>query len=155
MLSVDVIITARLLAQLHESEPRQSDLRRSISSAYYALFHGLAEITADRLIGATTIARESIVWARVYRDLSHSEAKKACRLAGQSNSSADLLLFASSFFDLQELRHQADYDPNARFSSSFVADRVDEADQALASLHRVSKSEQLNFITLALGMRRS
>ena len=63
MLSVDLIITARLLAQLHESEPRQSDLRRSISSAYYALFHGLAEITADRLIGATATARESIVWA--------------------------------------------------------------------------------------------
>ena len=71
------------------------------------------------------------------------------------SGSSDLLLFTSSFFDMQELRHQADYDPNARFMHSFVIARVDEAEQALASLQRVAKHEQLDFITLALGMTRS
>jgi predicted DNA-binding protein with PD1-like motif len=56
---------------------------------------------------------------------------------------------------MQELRHQADYDPNARFMHSFVIARVDEAEQVLASLQRVAKHEQLDFITLALGMTRS
>lgn len=71
------------------------------------------------------------------------------------SGSSDLLLFTSSFFDMQELRHQADYDPNIRFMHSFVIARVDEAEQALASLRRVEKHEQLDFITLALGMTRS
>jgi uncharacterized protein (UPF0332 family) len=153
-LSADLIITARQLAQLHERRPRQSDLRRAISSAYYALFHGLAEATADRLVGATTIARQSTAWCRVYRALNHSEVKKACRGAGQMGGSNDLLVFASSFLGLQELRHQADYDPIARFTHSFVVDRVNEAEEALAALQRVSKFEQLDFITLALGMSR-
>lgn len=155
MLSADLIFTARRLAQLHERRPRQSDLRRSISTAYYGLFHGLAEIAADRLVGATSSARKSKAWSRVYRSLGHTEIKKACRNAGQTSSSPELLLFTSSFFDLQELRHQADYDPNIRFTNSFVIARVDEAEQALASLQRVARSEQLDFITLALGMTRS
>ena len=155
MLSADLIFTARQLAQLHERRPRQSDLRRSISTAYYGLFHGLAEITADRLVGATSAARKSLAWSRVYRGFGHTEVKKACKRTVQMSGSSDLLLFTSSFFDMQELRHQADYDPNIRFIHSFVIARVDEAEQALASLRRVEKHEQLDFITLALGMTRS
>jgi hypothetical protein len=45
------------------------------------------------------------------------------------------LLFTTTFPDLQELRHQADYDPNVRFQ-------------------RVPKPDQLDFVTLALGMTR-
>ncbi len=154
-LSSDLIITARQLAQLHERRPRQSDLRRAISSAYYALFHGLAEVTADRLVGATPTARQSTAWCRVYRNLNHNEVKKACRSAGQMGGSNDLLVFASCCLVLQELRHQADYDPNARFKHSFVVDRVNEAEEALAALQRVPKLEQIDFITLSLGMTRS
>ena len=155
ILSTDLIATARELAQLHERRPRQSDLRHSISSAHYVLFHGLAEITADRLAGATPIARQTRAWRRIYRDLSHSEAKKARRVAGQSDSPAELLMFASAFIDLQELRHQGDRDTAAPFKHCFVVDRVDEAEQALTALQCVAKEEQLDFITLALGMTRS
>ena len=139
---------------MHERRPRQSDLRRAISSAYYALFHGLAEVTADRLVGATPTARQSTAWCRVYRDLNHNEVKKACRSAWQIGGINDLLVFASSCLGLQELWHQADYDPNARFKHSFVVDRVNEAEETLAALQRVPKLEQLDFITLALGMTR-
>ena len=154
-LSADLIITARQLAQLHERRPRQSDLRRAISSAYYALFHGLAEASADRLIGATPTARQSTAWCRVYRDLNHNEAKKACRRTGQIGVSIDLMVYASSLLALQELRHQADYDPIVRYKHSFVVDRVNEAEQALSAILRVPKPELLDFITLALGMTRS
>jgi hypothetical protein len=154
-LSADLIITARQLTQLHERRPRQSDLRRAISSAYYALFHGLAEVSADRLVGVTPTARQSIAWSRIYRDLDHNKVKKACRKAGQIGGSIDLMVYASSFLDLQELGHQADYDPNVRFKHSFVVDRVNEAEQALTALQRVLKPELLDFITLALGMTRS
>ncbi|QPN65919.1 hypothetical protein [Synechococcus sp. CBW1006] len=85
-LANDLLTTAGQLAQLHERRPRQADLRRELSTAYYALFHGLAETAADRLVGATP--------------------------------------------------------------------RIDEANQALAALQRVPKAEQIDFVTLALGMTR-
>lgn len=153
-LSSDLIATARQLAQLHQRRPRQADLRRAISTAYYALFHSLAETAADRLIGSTTEVRRSPAWRRVYRALKHGEAKRACVRSGQSNSSADLLIFSTTFPDLQDLRHQADYDPVVRFQHSFVVAQVDEAKEALAALQRVGKPEQLDFVTLALGFAR-
>jgi len=64
-LSEDLIITARQLAHLLERRPRQSDLRRSISTAYYATFHGLAEVAASRLIGTSNSAQKTSAWARV------------------------------------------------------------------------------------------
>lgn len=153
-LSSDLIATARQLAQLHQRRPRQADLRRAISTAYYALFHGLAETAADRMIGSTAEVRRSPAWRRVYRALNHGEAKRACVRSGQINSSADLLIFSTTFPDLQDLRHQADYDPVVRFQHSFVVAQVDEAKEALAALQRVGKPEQLDFVTLALGFAR-
>jgi hypothetical protein len=68
---------------VHEGRTRQSDLRRDNSSAYYALFHDLAEASAERLVEANTTACQLIAWNRIYRDLDHNEVKKACRKAGQ------------------------------------------------------------------------
>lgn len=151
----DLIATARQLVQLHEKRPRQADLRRALSTAYYSLFHGLAETAADRMIGTTPQARRSVAWNRVYRALGHNEAKKACARSCNTTNSENLMIFTTTFPDLQDLRHQADYDPNVRFNHSFVVARVDEAEQALTALQCLSKAEQLDFITLALGMTRS
>ena len=154
-LASDILTTAGQLAQLHQRRPRQADLRRAVSTAYYALFHGLAETAADRLVGATPPARRSLAWSRVYRDLNHTSAKKAWVRAEQFSDSADLLLFTSTFPELQDLRHQADYDPNVRFQHNFVVTRIDEASQALAALQSVPRAQQVDFVTLALGMMRS
>lgn len=137
------------------TRPRQADLRRALSTAYYSLFHGLAETGADRMIGTTPQARRSVAWNRVYRALGHNEAKKACARSCNTTNSENLMIFTTTFPDLQDLRHQADYDPNVRFNHSFVVARVDEAEQALTALQCLSKAEQLDFITLALGMTRS
>lgn len=49
----DLITTARQLAHVYQHRPRQADPCRWISTAYYAVFHGLAEVAATRLIGTT------------------------------------------------------------------------------------------------------
>jgi uncharacterized protein (UPF0332 family) len=154
-LANDLISTARHLAHLHQRRPRQADLRRAISTAYYALFHGLAEVAAVRLVGSGSVAQSSQAWARVYRHLNHQAAKKACSRPEVLNYSADLILFTDYFPRLQELRHQADYDPNVRFKQGDVLSTVNDAEQALAALQRASKAEQHDFATLALGMTRS
>jgi uncharacterized protein (UPF0332 family) len=154
-LSVDLIITARQLAHLHERRPRQSDLRRSISTAYYATFHGLAEVAASRLIGTTNSAQKTAPWARVYRALNHQAIKKACGLKEAQKYSQGLEVFIDLFPGLQELRHQADYDPNARYKQGEALSAVNDAERALLGLHSAPRDNQLDFITLALGMTRS
>jgi hypothetical protein len=114
-LSSDLITTARQLAHVHQRRPRQADLRRSISTSYYALFHGLAELAAGRLVGSTSTAQKSAAWSRVYRDLNHLTAKKACGRPELQHCSPELAQFLAAFPRLQELRHQADDDPSVRY----------------------------------------
>ena len=154
-LSSDLIATARQLAQVHHRRPRQADLRRSISTAYYALFHGLAELTAGRLVGSTSAAQKSAAWSRVYRDLNHLTAKKACNRPELQDCSQELVRFLMAFPALQELRHQADYDPIVRFKQGEALSAADDAERALTGLQTAPHDEQLDFITLALGMTRS
>jgi hypothetical protein len=79
------------------------------------LFHGLADLAAGRLVGSTSAAQKSTAWARVYRNLNHLTAKKACSRKDLQGCSQDLAQFLAAFPRLQELRLQADYDPAARF----------------------------------------
>ena len=50
---------------------------------------------------------------------------------------------------------KADYDPLARFKHGDASCAADDAERALAGLQAAPRDEQLDFITLALGMTRS
>ena len=52
-LSRDLLAQAKLLATKEKSRPKQASLRRSVSAAYYALFHLLVEAAARRLVSGT------------------------------------------------------------------------------------------------------
>ena len=139
-LSSDLITTARQLAHVHQRRPRQVDLRRSISTSYYALFHGLTEPAA---------------WSRVYRDLNHLTAKKACSRTELQGCSQELARFLMAFPTLQELRHQANYDPIVRFKQGEALSAADNTERALTGLQTAPRDEQIDCITLAMGMTRS
>ncbi|QNG27770.1 hypothetical protein [Synechococcus sp. HK01-R] len=126
-LSSDLIATARQLAHVHQRRPRQADLRRSISTAYDAVFHGLAEVTAIRLVGTSGAAQKTPAWSRVYRALNHQTIKKACGLKEAQNYSQDLAVFIDLFPSLQERRHQ--------------------------DVQTVPRDEQLDFIALGMSRR--
>lgn len=104
-------------------------MRPSISTAYYAVFHGLAEVAAARLVG--TAAQKTPAWVRVYRGLHHQVVKKACGRPEAQKYSQSLALFVDTFPALQELRHQADYDPSIRFKQVEAASAVNDAELAL------------------------
>ena len=72
MNSRDLIETARRLADSAVVLPTQTDLRRAVSAAYYALFHCLARTAADLLTGSSTDSPE---WHQVYRALEHGKAR--------------------------------------------------------------------------------
>lgn len=46
-MSHELIVTARRLANVRTRRPRQADLKRALSTSYYALFHTLAQDCAD------------------------------------------------------------------------------------------------------------
>ena len=48
----DLLQQARRLAQLDPMRPRQANLRRAVSSAYYAVFHYLADQACRMMMGA-------------------------------------------------------------------------------------------------------
>ena len=63
MNSRDLIETARGLTELSPRRPSQANLRRALSTAYYAVFHSLAGAIADILMGKG----RNEAWHQVYR----------------------------------------------------------------------------------------
>ena len=106
----DLIVTARRLARASPKKPRQADLKRAISTAYYALFHAMARESADLLVGVGQ-NRADKAWAQVYRALEHGFAKKACGQVRALGFPPTICSCADAYVTLQEARHDADYDP--------------------------------------------
>lgn len=108
----ELLTTARLLAEARPPGPTQTDLRRAVSTAYYAVFHGLARTCADQVVGRGQAGSEE--WDRAYRALDHGAAKQALLNLPPAAGEADKQ-FAEIFARLQKARHRADYDPSAPF----------------------------------------
>ncbi len=97
-------------------KPTQPNLKRAVSTAYYAMFDALAKDCADLFIGKGAEARKSKAWRQVYRALQHGAAKTACEAAKNMNFPQELLDFADAFVMLQQERHTADYDPHSKYN---------------------------------------
>ena len=67
----ELIATCRKLVSLPSSD---TDIRRAISTAYYALFHTLAASNADLIAGQPGSNRSAHAWDRAYRRLEHGRA---------------------------------------------------------------------------------
>jgi uncharacterized protein (UPF0332 family) len=135
-------------------KPRQADLRRSVSTAYYALFDVLARNGADLIVGAGA-NRLSRAWSLVYRALDHGFAKNACREVQNSDFPSDIRACASEFVELQEARHKADYDPAARFTRADALDWANRAEVAIAKLRAALRRERKVFAIPLLLKKRS
>ena len=136
--------------------PRQSNLCRAMSTAYYAMFHCLASCCANTLVGGPNADRSEPAWRQVYRALEHGLAKSNCRNKGFiSKFPQEIEDFANAFVALQEKRHLADYDPSARFTKLEVqrdieaARAIVEGFQAARTKHRRAFAAYVLFKTRA------
>ncbi len=128
----DFIATARRLADTSRpGRPRETDLRRAISTAYYALFHCLAACCADTLVGGPGSNRDLRAWNRMYRSLEHGIARRRCRHRDVADFPAGIRYFAAVFVEMQDMRHEADYAPEAEFSKADVIRYVNQAENAI------------------------
>lgn len=131
-----LIAISWLLAQPPEQgeargRPQQARLRRAISTAYYAMFQALAENNANMLIGVSNELRNPPEWVRTYRALDHGRARSQV-IGSTINQFPDTILdFAETFIYLQELRHDADYNPLSVFTRSETTAAISRAAAAV------------------------
>lgn len=142
-----------LLHQEGRGRPRQAYLRRSLSTTYYALFHALAKLCADELIGVTKANTEP--WVRVYRALDHGPAKDALNQNIVQALDPAAKRFADTFIDLQEKRHTADYDPKPfPYRRKATVGYVQQARKAIDGLADLRPEQRRIMATAVLLKRR-
>ena len=121
--------------------PSQADMRRAISTAYYALFHTLAASNAELIAGQPRSSISSYAWERVYRRLDHGRAQNNLRgVLSQLSQSGEN--FARTFIDLQDRRQEADYDPNASITRTRTLNIIARADTAIGDFAQLTQEER-------------
>jgi uncharacterized protein (UPF0332 family) len=155
-LAEDLLEQAQHLVVLDPRKPKQASLRRSISTAYYALFHLLTAESVRRLAPASPAGLAS----RIARSLSHTEMREVCAAVMKSNLpqplqelqpsgfSPELQQIASAFVQLQAERHRADYDLSATFTR---ADATHFIEQGTIAFHHWSQVRNRDEATVFLA----
>ncbi len=152
MKPADFIATARDLAQANtRGRPRETNLRRAVSTAYYALFHGLAECCADMLVGGSGANRSQAAWRQTYRALQHGTIRQRCQhQAVIRKFSTEIQNFAIQFVILQKERHRADYDPEGVYNKDEVLQKITEVERRLKGFTKVPARDRRAFAIYVL-----
>ena len=140
---------ANLVPQPPAAQPVPAAVRRAISAAYYAVFHALTASNADALIGPANDQLTADAWVRIYRGLDHNQARSQL-WQNRASLSASGQIFADLFRDLQNERHNADYNPRASFTAQTAVTWLDKAEAAITDFLQVSRSERAAVAILTL-----
>ena len=157
MTPANLIATSwELVGTNRRGRPRQSNLRRAVSTAYYAMFHCLAACCADTLVGGAGADRSEPAWRQAYRALEHGTARERCRRTPiVQRFPSDIRQFAYKFVDMQQKRHQADYDPEVDFSKDVVILDIGATNEIIRNFQRVPVKDRRAFAVYVLLSVRS
>lgn len=152
----ELLQQAKELVHKDPNNPTQADLRRSVSSAYYALFHLL--IFEASLNWSNHISRPGL--ARMFE---HAVMKKVSKkvtdlgkmpYAGEDPTIVDKLRsFAGLFVQLQEQRHEADYNIKDAWTFTQSLKEVLAADRALSTWQEIRAEKISQDFLVALLIR--
>jgi uncharacterized protein (UPF0332 family) len=152
-LSSDLLKQARILASQDPNRPKDASIRRAISTAYYALFHFLLDESTGLLVG--TAQSDKSLKHLLSRCFVHGRMATACTtIVGLvndpksaspvyapfarsiRNQANDLYVVASTFKDLYEHRHRADYDLRESYSRAQALKSIADVDGSYASMEQ-------------------
>ncbi len=152
MKPLDLIDTARHLVEAGTAgRPREANLRRAVSTTYYALFHCIAACCADMLVGGTGARRSQPAWRQAYRALQHGTARNRCERRGMMEKfPREIRDFAELFVLMQEERHRADYDPDTSFYKDYVRVRIVQAAIHIRRFNRAPAKDRRAFAVYVL-----
>lgn len=158
----ELLKQAERLARLEPKHPRQASLRRAVSAAYYSLFHLLIHEATAKL------ASDPALQGLVSRAFNHGEMRQGCEqfeeerklprhlsaLVGPAIPN-DLKTIASAFVQLQQRRHEADYDVARTFLAADVVDLLRIAKEAFEAWERVRGQQVATvfLVNLLLGSK--
>jgi hypothetical protein len=158
----DLLNQARRLARLDAQKPKQANLRRSVSAAYYSLFHFLVDQSCRAAIGS--LHQQSDFRAVLGRSFEHTSMRDACRSFDGGTLPAHvskglpaafaipiaIRRVAGMFVELQARRNLADYDLTERFVRSEVLWLIDQVRDAMDRFKTLSNSTEKRFFLACL-----
>ncbi len=158
----DLLAQAVSLATIDTKKPKQANLRRAISSAYYAVFHLLVDEACRVQIGSQ---HNQAPFRQVLgRAFAHGVMKEACKSFGGGTLRkgvskglpvgftvpAEIREFADTFVDLQDNRNLADDDLTERFKRSEVLALIAEVRKQIENFKNASPSNEKRFFLACL-----
>lgn len=152
---------AELTAAPAAGPPRQVDVRRAISAAYYAVFHALLTAAADEVVGKTK--RGSTDHSLAYRSINHrwlrdmcveaaktQPGKKLSALVPVGGFGPNLQKLAEAVVELQQRRHEADYNPGIRVKTADALFAISTARSAIRRLAKAPAAKRKRFLLCLL-----
>lgn len=159
----DLLDQAEHLAKREPKRPKQASLRRAVSASYYAVFHLLIDAASRFVVRGND--RAGLRYA-VTRAFDHGEMKSAANTFRGGNlpsvmSAAvaaplpsELRRLCETFIELQQARHEADYDLTRVLTRNEALDLVTKAQQAFTDWQAVAGSEAGDAFLIALLLRK-
>jgi uncharacterized protein (UPF0332 family) len=150
----ELLALAGYLATSSNPAFEQASFRRSVSTAYYSLFHLLINGSAQRWNGS---AEARLGLERAFKHSNMKEISEAVWKgswkswgAPQLVVPAELKQLANAFVVLQEARHQADYDNTKLWTSTEVDSRLNQARAAFQNWQNIQTDPAAHEYLLAL-----
>lgn len=147
-LHADLLDQAEHLAMLEQKRPKQASLRRAISTAYYALFHLLVDeasrlfVRDDRLVHRINRVYAHKEMVLISKSFARGEWPKAFDpVKALFSIPVELQNVANAFVNLQQARHDADYNLARTFSRSETLLFIEQAKAAFQSWEAVRRSD--------------
>jgi hypothetical protein len=141
--------------------PRQTDLRRAISDAYYAAFHAVLSAAADAAVGKRR--RGTSHYSLAYRSIDHRALRELCQTVRLPTPSQryrphvpgdgfgqGIQDVAESVLILQRKRNIADYDPIYDVDGPEAEAAILMARKALIDWNAAPAAERETFVHLLL-----
>lgn len=162
----DLIGLARTIAELDPKKPRQANLRRAVSTAYYAVFHYLVDEVCCAQIGTQNSQKEHR--HALARAFVHTSMKDACTSFSSGTLKASIIKglprdakgnypipkeikdIARTFLELQEKRHLADYDLSERFQKLEVLRLIEQTKTHVEKFRSLSVTDTRKFFLACL-----
>jgi hypothetical protein len=154
----DLLEQAKHLALRETGRPRRASLRRSVSAAYYALFHLLVADAVKRF--CPPFPKE--LQFRWHRSFVHNDMLQACKGFANANPPENLtallsvplppeiVAVATAFVSLQQERHYADYDLGRTISRQDALNQIEKADNAFRAWKNIRQTQSADVFLSAL-----
>jgi uncharacterized protein (UPF0332 family) len=149
----DLLAVATLLAWTEQGLPKHAMMRRAVSTAYYALFHALADRCAKTLV--TSSGSDWDTFTLVYRALDHASAKRFFEMRDVERSGAEIASLARVFVNLRQARITADYLPTRfPYGQKQVIEFVEQAREGCEVIAKISTGNMRRLAAQIIFKRR-